>query len=245
MRKRLGQKTAGLYVERALLAHSATRLLGLLVLVVGGLAVMGLIPYVTGRLGIIASLDNELFITWPLWESRVNIPALVSALILATGGWLWWRAGAVFGVAAVRVAARVVGVTLVFMAFDELLGLHEQFTYTTGIAWQLVYGPVVAVIGLVAAGMLWALWRRGHRTAVGAFVAGGVSWVVAQILELLQFGPGHVPVDGYWGYVWAEESLETFGSGLFLIAALEVLRRRASPAPQADAKPAATVGHDR
>lgn len=210
-------------LQRRLVSETPPRLLGFLVLIVAALALIGLIPYHTGRLGEIASLDNELHVRLPLWESRVNVPALVSAAILVVAGLQWWRVASLTGVRVVGGSMRVVAALFVFMAADETLALHERFSLVTGIRWQVVYAPVVLAAGLVAAVGLFRLVRAGCRAAAAWFAAGGVSWVFAQLLELAQFDENHVPVPGYWGYVWAEESLETLGSGLFVIAACSAL----------------------
>lgn len=66
------------------------------------------------------------------------------------------------------------------------------------------------------------------------FVLGGLCWAVAQVLEQLQFGPGHVAVDGYWFYVFIEETLENVGSATLLLAGVATITGLGGPVPRHD-----------
>ena len=195
----------------------------LVVLLAGCLALLnagGLIFLLTGRLEMTLSIDQELYLRWPLWDSRINTPALANALVLGAAGTALFRHP---GLRGRRGASRLVGAGLVFMAFDELFSVHELLETASGIDWLVLYLPV---IGLLAVGSLFLLigwWRVGLRRPTWLFAAGGTCWAVAQVLELLQWESEFVRAPGYWGYVFVEESLEFTGSSLFLLAALFAL----------------------
>lgn len=174
----------------------------------------------------IVSLDREFdLVPDPGQMVSVNIPALVSAGILAFAGMLWWRASGVGSVA----CERVLGAGLAFMAADELLSLHERIEGASGVDWQLLYLPVMAALGV---GMLMVLgrhWRAGHREVVALLFLGGALWAGSQLLEFLQWD-GDTPRPGYHVMMRTEEIAEFLGSGVFALAALAAIRRKvASP----------------
>ena len=110
------------------------------------------------------------------------------------------------------------------MGADEFAYLHERAETRTGVDWQLLYLPVVAVGGLA---WLLVLRRWGARSRPGALLVGGAAgWFVAQVLEKLEYGPGDVMVDGYLLLATVEEVLEDVGSLLWVAAGLYALRAR-------------------
>lgn len=204
-----------------------------LVLVLAALIVLVVVlRYVslrTGRIGELWGIDSDLRLRWPPWHSRVNFPALISSGILGCAGLAWWHFGSSSHIRRLRLGARSVGLFLGFMAVDETVMIHERLSESLRIDWQLLYAPLFLVAGLLALTMLIQLRRRGHHAPAWLFVLGGLCWVAAQTLEHLQFGPGHVPVDGYWVYVFVEETLENIGSSLLLLGGLSaVIRARES-----------------
>ncbi len=186
---------------------------------------IGLFSLSTGRLGELFGIDSDLAIRWPIWASRLNVPALVSSGMLALAGVMWWHAAGA-PTSRLRIPARGVALFFGFMAVDETVMVHERLAELTSTSWLLLYSPLVLVAGMLAVLLLVRLWRDGQSLTAGVFLAGGLCWVGAQLLEVLQFGPGHRPVDGYFVYVFVEETLENAGSAALLVSGL--LARRAS-----------------
>lgn len=116
-----------------------------------------------------------------------------------------------------------VGVFLAFMAFDELLMIHESVEFRTGVDWQLIYLPVVAVGGVA---YLWLLGRmpRWSLEQVMWLAAGGM-WAVSQVFEKIEYRAGDVPVAHFRVYDGIEKVLQFTGSTLFLLVALLALER--------------------
>lgn len=219
--------------NRDVLSPWQSRLVGAPLLWLGvGLAVTlvllnlgGLLYLATGRFGELLNIDSDIRFRWPIWESRINVPpSLVNAIVLTSAGLLLRRYDDILAHPHAKRFATFVGFSLVFMAADEFFMIHERLDEWTGIHWQTLYAPLVLIIGLATAAMLWQWWKQGETQAAALFVAGGASWFVAQVLEMLQFDDNHVPVDGYWGYVFVEEALEFTGSCFFLFAAIVLLR---------------------
>ena len=150
-------------------------------------------------------------------------------------GLLWIAAGCWFLVAVSgRARSRAVWVwwpALAWLAFDEGNVIHERLEKWSGLDWQLIYLPVIAVAGL--AGLRVLLDHRNDLTTARVLVAGGVAWVIALLLELLQ-NWGGPPIDWtfYSPMMISEEIIEMIGSTLFVIAGLLVLR-----APPASLEP--------
>jgi hypothetical protein len=112
------------------------------------------------------------------------------------------------------------GVVFAFMALDEVWTIHERLEGWTGADWQVFYAPIALGAGLlVLAGLKDMAAIPG---AAALFVAGGVAWLAAQVLEDLQWSGD---VLEHEGMVVPEEVLEMVGSLLFALAALVVLRR--------------------
>jgi hypothetical protein len=119
----------------------------------------------------------------------------------------------------------LLGAFLAFMAVDEALKIHERLQTLTGVDWQLLYLPVIALGAVV-----WLqAWRDAGSVTARArrlLTAGAAAWVVAQLGEALEYRDGEM-VEQYAAIATAEEVLEMVGSSLFLLAFLLVLRRLA------------------
>ena len=62
---------------------------------------------------------------WPIWASRLNVPALVSSGMLALAGVMWWHAAGA-PTSRLRIPARGVALFFGFMAVDETVMVHER-----------------------------------------------------------------------------------------------------------------------
>lgn len=183
------------------------------------------ILWVVFRYGVrFVSPDVEFQFSTDLSAVYFAFPALASGLLLVLAALLTWATAPLYGGRAAW-AVRGLSIALAWMSLDELLGLHESLETATGIDWQLLYLPLVALIALPSAVLLWHQWHRA-RAAAAMFVAGGVCWAVAQVLEFLEWD-GDVSRPGYLGMMVVEECLEALGSALFAWSALVVLRSAA------------------
>jgi hypothetical protein len=157
-----------------------------------------------------------------VWSGLLLVAAAVSALATARADrrgarWPWWPLAVLF----------------LFMAGDEVLGLHEWLEIQTDVDWQLLYLPVMAVGAAAGLGALLRL--RDHPRLAAGFLAAGGAWALAQVLEALQWDGGR-RVGAYGELMAGEEILEMAGSlgfTLVLLAAAARLRsgalvRRAS-----------------
>lgn len=171
-------------------------------------------------------------------EDELNVPAFWSGFLLVTaaasalataradgrgGRWPWWP----------------LALLLLFMAGDEVVGVHEWLERQTGIDWQLLYLPLFAAGAAAALGAVLRL-REYPRLAAG-FLASCGAWVLAQVLEALQWD-GDRQVGLYGEMMAGEEILEMVGSlgfTLTLLAAAERLRSRAHGRPFESRRPPA------
>ena len=160
-----------------------------------------------------------------------NLPVIVS------GGLLF--AAAAFALACTREAASGgmgrlawggIAVLFTYMGLDELLTFHEHLETFTGVDWEVLYAPVAAGGACLWVVLLFRMPPGSLRRLV--WIGGAVGWVVAQVLEDLQWqGPRRV--DLYDLLANTEEALEMGGSALFLIALYAswlTLRDRRDPA---------------
>ena len=150
-------------------------------------------------------------------DREARLPGIYSGLLLLVGAVFAWSLGSTARI------YRLFGVGLASLAIDESLSVHERLEALTGIDWQILYGPVILVGGLV----LVLLVRRmisDRREAVPWLAAGIVSWGVSQVLEMLQWD-GDVKRPGYTLMMFAEESLEMLGT-VAIIVALVIVRAR-------------------
>jgi hypothetical protein len=165
-------------------------------------------------LGYVIDLDGEGNVP-AIWSGLLLVAAAGSALATARADrrgarWPWWPLALLFS----------------FMAGDEVFGLHEWLEIQTGVDWETLYLPVMAVGA--AAGLGAVLRLRECATLAAGFLAAGGAWAIAQVLEAVQWD-GDRPVAAYGELMAAEEILEMAGSlgfTLVLIAAAERLRSR-------------------
>lgn len=197
---------------RGLALPSVGRLTALLAIAIAGLGLAGIAYYAVepgspwGRL----DLDGEQ--TLPsAFSALVLIGAGVCALVLARRRTL----GA-------RFSWLLLGLLLSFMGIDEFAAIHESLEEGATVDWQTLYLPVIA-----ACGAAWLLvtvrLSRCNRQAFYLMVAGAGTWLVAQVLENLQWGANDQPVSGYGYLMITEEVLEMAGSACFLVALYTVL----------------------
>ena len=125
-----------------------------------------------------------------------------------------------------------IGLLLAFMGFDELLMIHERVEFETGIDFQILYLPVVAVGGL---GYLLLLARMPRWSlAQVMWLSAAALWFASQILENLEYDPDDLEVHGFVVLDDIEKVFQFTGSALFLLVALLALER-AINRPSADA----------
>jgi len=158
-------------------------------------------------------------------DGERNLFALVSGLALlaaAASMAVAWRRK-VLPRTSVILAAAFAG-----MAVDEWLELHERFERRLGVDWEVLYLPIVVLVGVSGLFAVRRLWRERSSLLL---LAGGACWVVAFLLEDLQWD-GANRMHRY--YVWMmipEELLELGGSLLLAAAALLVCFKSASRHP--------------
>ena len=150
-------------------------------------------------------------------------PAAYSALMLLAAGAAALLVGA-DAANGTRARWSALGGFFIFMGIDEALTVHEHLSDLTGVGWITLYAPVVLVGAVAAVACLLTL--RDVVPGVVLLCGGGLCWFVAQVLEKLEANPEEGRVEGYWIYATFEESLETAGSVLFLVACLVIYQRR-------------------
>lgn len=155
-------------------------------------------------------------------DNEYNVPAFWSFGVLLFSA----SVALLAGVSESSAAAGAFGAFVLFMAVDELLGIHESLERSTGVDWQTLYAPVV-LVGAIAALLLMRRFGRGLPRLL--LFAGGAAWFVAQFLEAVQWD-GDRPVHGYYAMVIPEELFEMLGSLLFGLAVLVWARSRHRPA---------------
>ncbi len=198
------------------LAALAARIPVPAVAIVAGLAitvlvVLGVLQRTRYPLWLVANLDSEE--SAGMWLSAGLLWAVATCWLLIAmtarlrgpSIWIWWPA-------------------LAWLALDEGNGLHERLERWSGIDWQILYLPVIGIVGTGWWGVLRR--QRGERRVTSLLVAGAVAWAIALVLELIQ-NWGGVPVQAsiYDPAMITEEALEMAGSSMFLLAGLLVLRR--------------------
>lgn len=180
---------------------------------IGGLAVI----VILGILGIVHV--SGVAHTWIVdLDAEFNVPALWSGGLLLTAALLaielrhHERLRPVMGLAGL----------LGFMGIDEIATLHEHLERWSGVRWELLYVPLVALAAL-AVGVSWT--RLGDTPwARPALAAGAACWVGAQALELAAWD-GTTPVAAYDLLMVTEELGEMVGSLMFVVALLCIRRR--------------------
>lgn len=180
-----------------------------------------------GVLGYIHQYVHGLPLLW--LDGEVNIPAGFSAMLLmlaAAFAYVCWHADPGLGRSLL-----VLGGLFAFMSLDEVMEVHEHLDHWTGVAWQILYVPIVA-----AGGITWliVLLRFEVRSKVSlALMGGAAAWFVAQIFEIWQRGPAPEHVLYHPWMIFPEELGEMCGSMLFglatLIAAKTALQGKIGP----------------
>ena len=165
-------------------------------------------------------------VSFPGWavanlDSEVSIATSFSAALLWLGSF-WWLLVA-FNAQPRSRPLWVWWLIVGWLALDEGNAIHERLERWTGVDWQLLYLPLLAV-----AGVTWALVVRRfrvNRTIVGLLVGAAGVWGIALVLELVQ-NWGGVPIRAsiYDPTMIVEEILEMLGSLQLLIAAMLALR---------------------
>ncbi len=178
--------------------------------------VLGFVAFQGWRHTYILDLDAE-FYPASLWSFGLLVLATVTSALAAIVQSS--RAAAAFGAA------------MLFMAVDELTSIHEHLENVTGVDWQVLYLPVVAVVGVAFLILLLRLLRVGERASVVLLLAGAGAWFVAQVFEAIQWD-GDRQTSAYAPLATAEEVLEMLGSLAFALALLVWARRKLPAGPQ-------------
>ena len=182
-------------------------------------------------------------------DAERTVPALASGLVLgfaAAAGFLVGRL-----VRAGRRPLLALAALFAFMAADEVVEIHERLERAAGVDWQVLYLPLVVLGG---AGFVHAvLLARRHAAGAGQLAAGAAAWVVAQILERLEWGGGTQTVaeyqatiarGSYKAMVVVEEVAELGGSLCFLLGLL-ALHAAATDRPRSATRHEEAVPVDR
>jgi hypothetical protein len=188
----------------------------LLAIAVVGLSILGAFYDLTGRL-------HWFDVSGEVREGGLFVPVLFSWAVLFSAGVAYVLRARWAETNAEQYAWLGLGLFLAFMAFDELLMIHETVENRLGVDWQLLYLPVVAVGGIA---YLWLL-RDMPRWSLGQvmFLAAAGLWCFSQVLEKLEFTDGDVPVAHYRVYDGLEKVVQFTGSTLFLLVGVLVLER--------------------
>jgi hypothetical protein len=189
---------------------------------------------------------NDMVVDVQLFNIEGELKNGPNLMVLVSGGVLFVAAALAFKLARGEADSMsspapwyLIAVLFGFMGIDELVTIHEHVDAWTGIAWQLIYLPVV----LAGAAVWWILFQRLRARdvllATGWALAAGF-WAFAQVLEVLLVkegvGPGVLKLDVLMPAT--EELCELIGSSLFLLVTLALLesrRRLRYPAPEPSA----------
>lgn len=179
------------------------------------LAIMGALDAATGSLPAF-DLDREINLHKGL--SGMNYPALFSGALLFVA--------AAFALEVSTLSERLpwvpLGLFLAFMASDELMAIHETLERSVGVNWQILYLPIVAILGpfwLVA-----LVKMRGLESERFLWLGGAAAWIAAQSLEFVFWNIGALSAF-HGGMTFMEEILEMSGSAMFLVALYLTSRR--------------------
>jgi hypothetical protein len=166
---------------------------------------------------------------FPLWGAA-NLDSEASVAMWYSAGLLWAAAGCWLLVAVtLRIRSRSAWVwwlVLAWLALDEGNAFHERLERWSGIDWQILYLPIMAV-AVVA---WWGVVRHhlNEGASVTLLVGGALAWAVALVLELIQnWGGPPVKAAIYVPAMITEEVLEMIGSTVLLLSAIIALRRPA------------------
>lgn len=161
---------------------------------------------------------------WDL-DGDWTYPAAFSALLLAAAAYCAYVVGE-RRVLGLRHSAYLLAAILLFMALDEAFSFHERIEDVTDVDWQILYAPVFLVCGIGWLNVTRALGRL--RPAQALMVGGALAWLVAQVLEKVEWS-GDPKVAAYDALMFAEEILEMAGTAAMLIALYMTLEREPEP----------------
>lgn len=118
-------------------------------------------------------------------DLEYTFPALLNACLLGVAGLTALTLGRLLDAGAPgRRAALILAGTLLFMAVDEAVMLHERMSWVLGLHWTTWYLPVMIAL-------VWAILSLG-RAFPGArplvFATLGL-WVVSGVMEVVFWGP--------------------------------------------------------
>lgn len=168
----------------------------------------------------VANLDSEMSFATRFSSGLLWVTTFWWFLVAATTRprslalWIWWP-------------------ILGWLALDEGSAVHEQLERWSGIDWQVLYLPVMAV----AAVAWWAVVRtyRGQPRIAALLIAGAVAWIIALALELVQnWGGSPAQAALYDSTMILEEALEMVGAAALLVAAVSALRLITRMAPDTE-----------
>jgi CDP-diglyceride synthetase len=187
-----------------------------------------------GALLVMGILQRVAFSNWGLanLDSEVSVATWFSATLLWVAAF-WWLLVAV----TVRPQAPAIWVwwaILAWLALDEGSAIHEKLERWSGIDWELLYLPVMA-IGALA---WWGVFRRYRSDPrIAALLIGGAGvWIAVLALELVQnWGGAPVQAEIYVPTMITEEALEMIGSAVILIAGMLALQHCVRATPENDA----------
>ena len=177
------------------------------------LAAAGILQRTTYPLWGAANLDSEASVaTWfsaaLLWAAAgCWLLVAVTLRIRSRSAWIWWLVRA-------------------WLALDEGNAFHERLERWSGIDWQILYLPIMA-LAVVA---WWGVVRRHQNEGsnVALLVGAAAAWAAALVLELVQnWGGPPVRAAIYVPAMITEEVLEMIGSTALLLSAILALRRSA------------------
>ena len=187
----------------------------------------------TTTFAILGILQRTKYPRWDLanLDSELSIATYFSALLLWSGaaGWL-------LAALATQPKAHSVWIwwlILAWLALDEGAAIHERVERWSGVDWQILYLPILAIAAIAWRGVVRRYRDREH---IGLLlVAGAIAWAATLLLELI----------GHWGgepatpivyntAMVAEEALEMAGSTLFIIASVLTVRGAARRATTID-----------
>lgn len=171
-----------------------------------------------GVVGVIARVDQDLLFRMFDLDFENNFPTLYSASLLFANAWLVYRLKreGEFGSLGLWLA-----VVFLFMSVDEVFRVHERSERVTGIDYQLLLLPLIALAGAGWFHVLYKL-RKNFITAI-MWIVGAAAWGSSQLLEAAEWGwwvGDDEPAKQYVLMMITEELLEMSGSALFFLSLL-------------------------
>ena len=187
---------------------------------IGVFVVLGIVQRVAFRDWGLANLDSEVSLATRFSAALLWAGAFWWLLVAITDRprsptlWLWWP-------------------ILTWLALDEGIAVHERLERWSGIDWQVLYIPIMAVAAVAWLGLMRRY--RSESRIVALLVAGAAAWVVALTAELIQnWGGAPVQAVIYNPTMIAEEALEMIGSTVLLLAAILALQIAAKTRPETE-----------